>query len=368
MAIRVKPVDTGAALFYGCYTCIRLISYAVKESSGLKRLFIAGCIVVFIAGVAAAVVYYDMDRYAKTAAARKAAPVYIKIDQGDGFHHISDELNHLGIIRHPLKFKLLAMSRGSDKKIQAGEYRLSASMIPIEILDTFVDGKVVQVKFTVPEGFTLAQIADLFERKGFGKAGPFIQKASDSEYVHKKGIAADTLEGYLFPDTYYFPKTADADLIIDTMLEEFKAVITPEFLSRAEALGFTLHEVVTLASIVEKETGVASERPVIASVFHNRLKLNMRLESDPTVIYGIKDFDGNITKRHLLTPTPYNTYRINGLPPGPIANPGRKALEAVLYPDDTSYLFFVSKNDNTHEFSTNINDHNRAVRKYQLNN
>ena len=132
-------------------------------------------------------------------------------------------------------------------------------------------------------------------------------------------------------------------------------------------MGFTVHEIVTLASIIEKETGEASERPVISSVFHNRLEKGMRLESDPTVIYGIEDFDGNITRKDLRTPTPYNTYVIKGLPPGPIANPGKMSLQAALYPADTEYIFFVSKKDSTHKFSKTLKEHNRAVRKYQLN-
>jgi UPF0755 protein len=184
--------------------------------------------------------------------------------------------------------------------------------------------------------------------------------------VHAREIKAETFEGYLFPDTYLFPKDTTSEEIISTMVKRFRSVFKPEWKNRAEALGFSIHQVVTLASIVEKETGVASERPVISSVFHNRLKRKMRLESDPTVIYGIKDFDGNITKKHLAEPTPYNTYVIRGLPPGPIANAGVGAFEAVLFPADTKFLYFVSKKDTTHQFSTNIKDHNRAVRKYQL--
>ena len=150
------------------------------------------------------------------------------------------------------------------------------------------------------------------------------------------------------------------------MVKRFWSVFKPEWKNRAKTLGFTIHQVVTLSSIIEKETGAAVERPIISSVFHNRLKRGIRLESDPTVIYGIKDFNGNITRRDLAEKTPYNTYKIKGLPPGPIANAGTKAIEAALYPAETRLLYFVSKKDNTHQFSTNIKDHNRAVRKYQL--
>jgi UPF0755 protein len=180
------------------------------------------------------------------------------------------------------------------------------------------------------------------------------------------GITADTLEGYLFPDTYYFPSGLESKSIITAMVKQFRIAFKPEWQTRAEELGMSVHEVVTLASIIEKETGAPEERPLISSVFHNRLKKGMRLETDPTVIYGIPDFDGNIKRRHLNTYTPYNTYKIKGLPPGPIASPGAAALEAALYPAQSKYLYFVSKKDGTHQFSATIKEHNAAVRKYQL--
>jgi UPF0755 protein len=150
------------------------------------------------------------------------------------------------------------------------------------------------------------------------------------------------------------------------MVQRFRETISDRWRARADELGLTLHEIVTLASIIEKETGVPEERPLIASVFHNRLRKGMRLETDPTVIYGIEDFDGNLTRKHLRTPTPYNTYLIKGLPPGPIASPGRASLEAALYPADTDYLFFVARKDRTHQFSSTLEEHQKAVRKYQL--
>jgi len=150
------------------------------------------------------------------------------------------------------------------------------------------------------------------------------------------------------------------------MVDRFRSVYTPEWQQRTKNLGFTIHEMVTLASIIEKETGDASERPVISSVFHNRIRKGMRLESDPTVIYGIEAFDGNITRKHLSTPTPYNTYTQKGLPPGPIANPGKASIEAALFPADTSYLYFVARGDGTHQFSTDIRGHRQAVKQYQL--
>jgi UPF0755 protein len=218
----------------------------------------------------------------------------------------------------------------------------------------------------VPEGYTLSQISEVIAQSNLGNRDEFYRSASDPVLTRQMGVDADTFEGYLFPDTYFFSKGVKPRKIIHTMLHRFQSVFTKEWKNRAEKLGFSIHQVVTLASIIEKETGAPFERPLISSVFHNRLKKGMRLESDPTVIYSIDQFDGNITREHLNEPTPYNTYKIRGLPPGPIANPGKKALEAALFPADTPYLYFVSKRDRTHKFSTNIMEHNRAVRKYQL--
>jgi UPF0755 protein len=187
------------------------------------------------------------------------------------------------------------------------------------------------------------------------------------EFINQLKIPGMTLEGYLFPDTYFFSKETDCKTLITKMVSTFHKTFNDMWKARAKELDLSVHEVVILASIIEKETGNAKERAVISSVFHNRLKRNMRLESDPTVIYGVSDYHGRIRYKHLRRVTPYNTYKINGLPAGPIANPGALALKAALYPARTNYLFFVSKNDTTHQFSTNLKDHNKAVKKYQLN-
>ena len=261
---------------------------------------------------------------------------------------------------------MLARLKGYDKQLKAGEYALAPSMPPIEILEKLVKGEVKLYKLTVPEGLSIHQIADIVAQEGFAKRAAFIQRATDADFARRHGIPAETFEGYLYPETYYFPKRVTTDTIISTMVKRFRLVFKPEWKERGKALGFSLHQVVTLASIIEKETGAPFERPLISSVFHNRLKKKMRLESDPTVIYGLKDFDGNLNRKHLETVTPYNTYKIKALPPGPIANPGSASLEAALYPADTKYIYFVSKKNRTHQFSTNLIDHNQAVRKYQL--
>lgn len=330
----------------------------------MLKLMIA---VLALAVIAAAIwLGLDVNRFAHQPAGKEDNPVAFTILPGETFNTLTGRLHTAGIIRSPVRFKLLARFKGDDKRLQAGEYRLTAAMTPTQVLDTLVNGKVFLYRLTVPEGYTLEQIAEEAAHLELADAQAFKELASSPEEAHALGFDANTLEGYLFPDTYYFPKHAGARRIIAKMASRFRAQFSPKWLRRAHELHLSVHEVVTLASIIEKETGDPSERPIIASVFHNRLKKKMRLESDPTVIYGIANFDGNLTRRHLMTPTPYNTYIIRGLPPGPIANPGRMAIEAALYPAQTDYLFFVAKKDGTHFFSTNIEDHNRAVRKYQL--
>ena len=290
----------------------------------------------------------------------------ITINSGQAFKSFSEKLHKDGIIKDLYNFNLFARIKGYDKKVKAGEYILSPSMTPYKILQILAAGKVCLHKITIPEGYNIRQIASIIARAGLCKETEFNDSATNSSFVHNERIDAETFEGYLFPDTYYFSKNVTPEKIISAMVKKFRSVFTPAFKETAKKLELSIHQIITLASIIEKETGDPKERYIISSVFHNRLKKNMRLESDPTVIYGIKDFDGNIKKSHLKTSTPYNTYQIHGLPAGPIANPGIKAIEAALYPANTDFLYFVSKKDNTHMFSTNINDHNKAVRKYQL--
>lgn len=289
------------------------------------------------------------------------------IPPGQSFQKTTDLLASEGIINHPFKFKILAKYKDLDRRLRAGEYLIKTPVSPSAVLNLLVSGTVRLHKLTIPEGYNLFQIADLVAKTGFGKRDDFLSAATDIDFVRKSNIPADTFEGYLFPDTYLFPKKATIETIITAMHNRFRDVFSPQWEARGSEIGLTVHQTVTLASIIEKETGTPSERALISSVFHNRLKRGMRLETDPTVIYGLDDFDGNLTRKHLKTPTPYNTYLIKGLPPGPIANPGQASLYAALYPADTNFIYFVSKKDKTHHFSANYNEHNQAVRKYQLN-
>ncbi|HCY84509.1 MAG TPA: endolytic transglycosylase MltG [Desulfobacteraceae bacterium] len=292
------------------------------------------------------------------------------VTPGQSLNTISQGLKRDGLITDALRFKILTLYKKAATRIKTGEYTLSPAMTPDRILAALLSGRVKLYRFTVPEGLNMFEISVLAETAGFCTSKDFLTLCRDNTFISELNLPdlrlGQTLEGYLYPDTYYFPKNTDCRTVIEKMVQTFETVFTEDWKNRATQMGFSVHDIVTLASIVEKETGKAEERPLIASVFHNRLKRKMRLESDPTVIYNVDDYHGRIRYKHLRRKTPYNTYQIHGLPLGPIANPGALALEAVLYPAKSDYLFFVSKNDTTHQFSTNLRDHNKAVRKYQL--
>jgi len=332
----------------------------------LKKLGTAILLILIFLFIGATGIYLNIVSYAQKPPNTAPVEQVVVVQSGQGFKALSTLLHQKGMILHPVKFRLFARIKGYDKRIKAGEYMLSSAMTPNKILETMVDGKVYLHRLTIPEGYNLRQVAQTVETAGLAFEADFLKAATDPDLLNANGIDAQTFEGYLFPDTYYFPKGVTSENIITTMVKRFWTVFKPEWEEQTKTLGLTIHQVITLASIIEKETAVADERPIISSVFHNRLKRKMRLESDPTVIYGIGNYDGNITRKDLASPTPYNTYTMKGLPPGPISNAGVKAIEAALYPADTKFLYFVSRNDRTHHFSTNFRDHNRAVRKYQL--
>lgn len=332
----------------------------------MKKILLISSTLIIISLCGFAVFILDLRQYADQPASLDTKNMVVNIPSGQTFKVTTDILFKAGIIRSPFKFNMVARLKGYDKQLKAGEYILAASMPPIKILEKLVKGDVKLYKLTIPEGLNIYQIAELVAQEGFAEKAAFIESSTDAAFAREHGIPAETFEGYLYPETYYFPKNVSTRTIVSSMVKRFWLVFKPEWKERGKQLGFSIHQVVTLASIIEKETGAPFERPLISSVFHNRLKKKMRLESDPTVIYGLKNFDGNLNRKHLETLTPYNTYKIRALPPGPIANPGSASLEAALYPDDTRYIYFVSKKNNTHQFSTNLKDHNQAVRKYQL--
>ncbi|WP_321367725.1 endolytic transglycosylase MltG [uncultured Desulfuromusa sp.] len=290
--------------------------------------------------------------------------VQIQIQSGTGLNKVASELQATGVIRSALALKLLARWNHQSGKIQAGNYQFKNPASPREILDRLIQGDVEKVSLTIPEGFTLQQIIARMAEKGFGKQEKLSKLVYDTNFIQSLGINAESLEGYLFPETYLFAEGIDEKALLKMMVTQFRSYVDSELMRDAEKLGLTLHQWLTLASIIEKETGIVAEMPLISSVFHNRLKRDIPLQTDPTVIYGIKDFDGNITRKHLQTPTPYNTYLNRGLPPGPIASPGLAALQAAVHPAETNFLYFVARGDGGHTFSKTLKEHNIAVREY----
>ncbi|HEX8750320.1 MAG TPA: endolytic transglycosylase MltG [Nitrospira sp.] len=289
----------------------------------------------------------------------------VVIPDGSTFQHIAALLEREGLIKSRFAFVLIGRYQSADRKIQAGEYELSPAMTPAEILSKMTSGQVVLRPITIPEGLTMMQIADLMAQQGVADREELLQFMKDRAFTTSLGIKADNLEGYLYPDTYKFPKSVKAKEVVATMVEHLKQVYGMELELRSQELKMSQHEVLTLASVIEKETGSNGEREEISAVFHNRLKKHIPLQSDPTVIYGLPNFDGNIHKKDLSIDSPYNTYRFAGLPPGPIANPGIRSIRAALYPSASRALYFVSKNDGTHQFSATLMEHNQAVEKYQ---
>ncbi len=328
-----------------------------------KRIVRIGFGVILLSGLIA---ISGLTYYMMTSARGSDQDRIFFVLEGSTFRKVAEELESRKIIRQKGLFLICARLLGHGRNIKAGEYLLSSRMPPLTILHILSRGKIITHQVTIPEGYTRDQIARLLDEMGLLDADAFLAVTADADLVRHYGISSPTLEGYLYPDTYQFSRGLSARSVVDVMVERFFEVISP-YQDRIKASDLTLEQVVILASIVEKETGRAEERPMIADVFLNRLKRNMRLETDPTVIYGMENFDGNLKKKDLARPDPYNTYVIRGLPPGAIANPGEEAILAVLEPAETEYLYFVSKNDGSHHFSKTLSEHNRAVRIYQKN-
>lgn len=307
---------------------------------------------------------YQVHSFLYIPPVRDARPKIIHIRPKTKFLAICRQLEETGIIKSSFKFTILAKLAGTINQLKAGEYELSASMLPGEVLDKLVKGQVIQHMVTIPEGYNLYQIAETLHKDGLVKKEEFLAQAFDQNFVALLGFEGPSLEGYLFPDTYALWRDMAAADVLSKMTNRFKKIYL-EYAEETGSQGLSLRQVITLASIIEKETGDPEEMRLISAVFHNRLRRGMPLQADPTVIYGIRNFNRTLTRSDLRTPTPYNTYLIKGLPPGPIACPGEKAIKAALNPAKKKYLYFVSKNDGSHQFSYNLENHRRAVAIYQ---
>jgi len=288
-----------------------------------------------------------------------------EVAPGATLGRVAGALEEQGLIRSSRTFELLVRWNDQGSALRAGEYLLSPALDAEEVLERLVAGNVRTHPVALPEGLTLAEIAVRLDEAGLADDEAFLEEARSPAVARALGIEADGLEGYVFPETYRMARGLPTRTVVETLVAPIQA-LWPELAPAAEELGLSMHEVVTLASIIEKETGQPEERPLISAVFHNRMKRGMRLETDPTVIYGIADFDGNLRRSHLEDAgNPYNTYQIPGLPPGPIASAGEAALRAAVAPADVPYLFFVSRGDGSHVFSRSYREHVNAVNRYQ---
>jgi len=340
-----------------------------RTRPGRARRALGGLVLALLTAALAALGVQAAWQHEVTAVkvAAGAAPLRLVVPPGSTADSIGRELQAMGVARHAAVFRALVRLRGVGGQLKAGDYALRGPLTLEGVLDKLVRGDVERRGLTVPEGRTAREIAALASEHGLS-SDAFLDAARDATPVRDLDPLAKDLEGYLFPDTYDIPRVVSPErLLVRRMTQKFREVVGPQ-LPRLPALGLTVRELVTLASIVEMETGRAEERPQIAAVFLNRLKKGMPLQTDPTVIYALKlagRWDGNIRKKDLELDSPYNTYRFAGLPPGPIACPGREAIRAVLDPAPSKALYFVSRNDGTHQFSDTLEQHNRAVDRYQ---
>jgi UPF0755 protein len=294
---------------------------------------------------------------------------FVEVPAGAGAQVIARRLAEHGVIVDPRIFRLVVRLQADPRRLRAGEYRFDSPMSTVDVVRKLAAGDIYLHRITFAEGLTIEEKARVFEARGFGPASTFVEAARNPAPVAHLDPEAPDLEGYLFPDTYAVPRKTTAEQMVRVMVNRFEQVFGPDLRAKAEAGGLTVRQVVTFASIIEKETGRPEERPLVSAVFNNRLRLGMRLQTDPTVIYALQReglYQGNLTRRGLAFDSPYNTYVYGGLPPGPIAAPGRASLEAVFQPAEADYLYFVSRNDGSHVFSRTLQEHNRAVQRWQI--
>jgi UPF0755 protein len=288
----------------------------------------------------------------------------ISFPAGSGIRKLAAELKAGGVIRSSWHFVLLTRLRGQAHRLKAGDYRINDGMTPAFILKKIAAGDVDFRKFSLPEGYSIYQAAELLEQKGYFKREEFLAACRDRALLERLGIGQGSVEGYLYPATYNLSRSGSAEQLITQMVDQFNRRYAELAGEKGGARGLSRHGVLTLASLIEKEAVSAEEKPLISSVFHNRLRIGMPLQSDPTAVYGVRAFSGKVSKGDIEQRTPYNTYLIKGLPPGPIGNPGADAIKAALQPAATNYLYFVARKDGTHQFSRTLDEHNRAVRTY----
>ena len=331
------------------------------------RRIIVIVIAVVVIGVAATAVWLLLGTE-KPYKGYAGAEQFVEIPPGAGPAQIGRRLAESGVVRDTASFRVALARSGQARRLQAGEYRFDQPMSAREVIDKLARGDVFLRPITFPEGLTIAQMAQIYERDGGGKRADFVRAAGNGALIRDLDAAAQDLEGYLFPNTYTLPRNISAEQLVQRMVTAFRDVMTQEIAQRAAARGWSVRQLMTLASLVEKETAKAEERPLVAAVYSNRLRIGMGMQCDPTVIYALEKagkYTGNLTRESLQFDSPYNPYRYAGLPPGPIAAPGRASIEAASAPADVPYLYFVSRNDGSHVFSATLDEHNHNVFEYQ---
>ena len=335
----------------------------------MKRLVLLLAVVLCLAAAAAAVGGVWIARRVSAPFGSFAGEQFVEIPSGASTTSIGRRLVEAGVIRDDLTFRLAMRWHGRGRSLKAGEYRFAEAATPAAVIDRLARGDVYLVPLTFPEGLTAEETAQVFAQSGLGTAEAFIEAARDPAAITAIDPDADTLEGYLFPDTYHLPRQVGADAMVARMVRRFQAVFDEDLRARAKATGLTVRQIMAIAALVEKETARGDERPLVAAVYRNRFRIGMPMQADPTVIYALKRagrWNGNIRKSDLSFDSPYNTYRYAGLPPGPIASPGRASIVATIDPADVDYLYFVSRNDGSHAFAATLPEHNRNVQTWQI--
>lgn len=331
-----------------------------------KRLFVLLVLAAIVAGGAG---WWMYSRIVAPYRGYQTPEVFVEIPPGTGPIGIGDRLVAAGVVSDATTFRAALLLSGRARTLKAGEYRFEAPLHSLDVIDKIARGDVYKRLLTFREGLTILEMAQVYEERGFGKAAEFVAAAKNVSLIADLDPAARDLEGYLFPETYSLPRDTPATVVVEQMIDGFKKAFTEEVRAGATAQGLSVRELVTLASLVEKETAAADERPLVAAVYSNRMKIHMGMQADPTVIYALQkagQYHGNLSRENLQFDSPYNTYRYAGLPPGPIASPGRASLQAAAKPAAVDYLYFVSKNDGTHVFASNLEDHNKNVFKWQV--
>jgi UPF0755 protein len=289
----------------------------------------------------------------------------LRVAEGDRFAQVAAELASLDVVRSALVLRLWARLTGRDRQVEWGDYVFQPPVTPLAVVDRLTRPPDPIGRVTIPEGLTVDETLALLVAHGHGTRDAYVTLLRDPRFLVRESLPLPGGEGYLFPDTYSLPSTMSPERILHEMIVRFHRVLTPQLIARGRAHGLTPMEVVTLASLIEEETTLVEEQRLVSAVFHTRLRLGMRLQSDPTVLYGRARDTREISRADLAHPTPPNTYLIPGLPPSPIANPGKGALEAAVDPAASDALYFVARGDGSHEFTTNLAAHNAAVHRFR---